>query len=61
MTKQKSFDDWTKKINSISPETFEHLCEHLLEDMKFKNISVKKGSADDGRDIEAEFPENLIF
>jgi len=49
----KSFVYWKNLINQMDVEIFEDLCEHLLEDMEFYNRNIKKGGADEGRDIEA--------
>ncbi|MCK4661239.1 MAG: restriction endonuclease [Bacteroidales bacterium] len=55
MAKQKSFLEWKKILNQLDSDTFGDLCEHLLEDMDFYGLNIKKGGADEGRDIEAKY------
>jgi pentatricopeptide repeat protein len=47
------FEEWSKKILSLSPKDFEELCFSLIQGMGFKNVTWREPGPDQGRDIEA--------
>jgi tetratricopeptide (TPR) repeat protein len=56
ITNYKSRDEWRRIIGALSDKEFEYLCFELVRSMPgFVNHQLRDGSADDGRDIEAEY------
>lgn len=60
MPNVKSADEWKKIIGQLSDREFEQLCYQLIRSMQgFVNVKLRDGSADRGRDIDAEYISDL--
>lgn len=53
--KYKSREEWKEIVNSISPESFQHLCYEIISKNGYVNPQERGKGPDGGRDIEAEF------